>query len=357
MTKRLNIAFGVGIICLLSSCVPQRQFLDLKSSYDALKSEYADLREATKEHTQVVDGLRIEITERESTIGTLEQQLAELNSNLKNMETGTIENEEELRKQLEVSIKDREALSFELENKRQELYKREQELLEKTKLLEGRQAANATRSEELDALKAEIEQKEKAFEEQQKIVQGQSGDINQLTADLAKREVRLKELESIIGTQQDQVKTLQNTISSALTDFSAGDLSVTEKDGKVYVSLQSKLLFKSGSKTVEPRGRDALGKVASILRGNPDIDIIIEGHTDDVGETASNWDLSVLRATSVVKLLVDTHGVNPNRVVASGRGEHNPVASNSDSAGKQQNRRIEIILSPKLDQLYNVINR
>ena len=357
MNKRLNIAFGIGIICLLSSCVPQRQFLDLKSSYDALKSEYADLRDATKEHTQVVDEMKIEITERETLISTLEKQLAELNSNLETMESGTLENEEELRKQLEVSIKDREALSFELENKRQELYKREQELLEKTKLLEGRQAANDTRSAELDALKAEIEEKERVLKEQQGIMKGQDGDIDKLTADLAKREVRLKELESIIGSQQDQVKNLQNTISSALTDFSAGDLSVTQKDGKVYVSLQSKLLFKSGSKTVEPRGRDAVSKVANILKSNRDIDIIIEGHTDDVGETASNWDLSVLRATSVVKLLVDTHGVNPNRVVASGRGEHNPVAANDDSAGKQQNRRIEIILSPKLDQLYNVINR
>ena len=357
MRIRIYSILAISIICLLSSCVPQRQFLDLKSSYDALKSEYSDLREATQEHTQIVDGLRIEITERETLIATLEKQMAELNSNLTNMESGTLENEEELRKQLEVSIKDREALSFELENKRQELYKREQELLEKSKLLESRQAANETRSAELDALKSEIELKEKVMKEQQSIMQGQTGDISQLTSDLTTREVRLKELESIIGSQQNQVQSLQNTISSALTDFSAGDLTVTQKEGKVYVSLQSKLLFKSGSKTVESRGKEALGKVANVLKTNPDIDIIIEGHTDNVGETTSNWDLSAMRATSVVKILVDSYGVNPNRVVASGRGEHLPVASNDDSAGKQMNRRIEIILSPKLDALYEMINR
>ena len=344
-------------ICLLSSCVPQRQYTDLKSSYDALKIENRELKDVTAQHTEIVEGLRIEITQREDRIKSLEEKMDLLNSNLSNMESGAVENEEELRKQLEVSVEDRKALSIELENKRQELFKREKELAEKTKLLQERQLANDTRSADLDVLKVELEKQKKAFEEQKKIAEGQSGDIDKLNADLAQREQRVKELEGIISSQQSQVQALEGTIASALVDFSAGDLSVTRKDGKVYVSLQSQLLFKSGSKTVEPRGKDALRKVAEVLRSNSDIDIIIEGHTDNVGGTQQNWDLSVLRSTSVVKILVDEYGVNPARILASGKGEHSPVASNDSSEGKQQNRRIEIILSPKLDALYNLIGR
>ncbi len=365
MNKKIYAsAFALAIICLMSSCIPQRKYTDLKSSYDDLVVEATSLREVAAEHTKEVEGMRIEITQRQEKITTLEKQLSELNSNLKKIEEGAVGNEEELRKQLEVSIKDREALSFELENKRKELYRREKELEEKSRQLEEkiiiidqRQLDNETRSSELDKLKGEIEEKERKLAEQQKIMTGQSGDIEKLTSDVADRERRVQELEGIISSQQSQVQALESKISSALVDFAAGDLSVNRRDGKVYVSLQSKLLFKSGSKTVEPRGKEALGKVADVLRNNSDIDIIIEGHTDNVGGTQANWDLSVLRATSVVKLLIDTYGVNPGRIVASGKGEHAPVASNDNNDGKQLNRRIEIILSPKLDELYNVIGR
>ncbi len=356
MTKQYYYILALAIACTLTSCVPQIKYKDLKDSYDALKVENMDLKQVASKHTKEVEVLTIQITERETRISELEKEIESIKSQLANLQSGVENSEGELRKQLEVSIMDREALSEELENKRQELYKREQELKAKNQLLDERVAATDTRESELDALRLEIETKQKELQATKSLAAGQSGDIAQLEKDLAVREQRVKELESIISAQNEQVEALKGKISSALVDFTAGDLTVTQKKGKVYVSLQNKLLFKSGSKNVEPRGIDALGKVGVVLNNNPDIEIIIEGHTDTDGGAKENWDLSVLRATSVVKIL-EQKGVSPARILASGRGEYFPVADNETTAGKQQNRRIEIILSPKLDQLLDVINR
>ncbi|MBK7870628.1 MAG: OmpA family protein [Saprospiraceae bacterium] len=152
------------------------------------------------------------------------------------------------------------------------------------------------------------------------------------------------------------IQNLRTTVSGALTGFSDTDLTVEEKNGRLYVSLSQELLFRSGSDNVESKGRQALKQLADVLKKNPEIDITVEGHTDDVGNAASNWDLSVMRATSVVKVLT-TYGIEPERVTASGRGLYAPIASNATATGKAQNRRTEIILSPKLDQLYQLLDR
>jgi chemotaxis protein MotB len=148
-------------------------------------------------------------------------------------------------------------------------------------------------------------------------------------------------------------------VQDALVNFESDELTVTQKNGMIYIALSDKLLFKSGSATVEKKGKEALGKLAEVLGKNPDIDIIIEGHTDSIAINTTrfkdNWDLSVIRATSVVRILTEEYKLDPKQFLPSGRGEHFPVSTNKTADGRSKNRRTEIILSPKLDELYKLL--
>ena len=180
-----------------------------------------------------------------------------------------------------------------------------------------------------------------------------------MQSELAQREKRVNELESVIQKQEEQSKALRAKIAGALLGFNEADLSVEQRDGKVYVSLSQNLLFASGSTSIDSKGKDALRKLAEVLNRDTNFDIMIEGHTDNVplrgsGQIKDNWDLSVMRSTSIVKELVKG-GVTPSRIIAAGRGEYVPKADNETKEGRALNRRSEIILSPKLDELYQVI--
>lgn len=177
---------------------------------------------------------------------------------------------------------------------------------------------------------------------------------------MAEQARRLNELQAMIQNQKDVMNKLRKSISDALVGFKPDELTVDVKDGNVYVSLQEKLLFKSGSALVDPKGKEALGTVASVLNNNPDISIVIEGHTDTVpirGKFEDNWALSVARATSIVRILTNDYSVNPDRVIASGRGEFHPVAENTSADGRAKNRRTEIILTPNLEELFKLLNQ
>lgn len=176
---------------------------------------------------------------------------------------------------------------------------------------------------------------------------------------LMDREQRLKELQAVVNRQDSIVNALNRIVKNALLGFRDDELTVEMKNGKVYVSMSDKLLFKSGSAAVEEKGKDAIKKVAEVLNRNPEIDILVEGHTDSIPiKTAiykDNWDLSVARATSIVRMFANDYGVENKRLTASGKGEFFPVASNSSPEGRAKNRRTEIILSPKLDELYQIL--
>jgi chemotaxis protein MotB len=147
-------------------------------------------------------------------------------------------------------------------------------------------------------------------------------------------------------------------MTDALVNFRPEELTVSIKNGKVYVSLQESLLFPSGSAAVNPKGKEALGTLAQVLNLNPDINVSIEGHTDSIpmkGKFEDNWALSVGRATSIVRILTDTYKVDPTRVIASGRSKYEPVDVNETPEGRARNRRTEIILSPKLDELMKLL--
>ena len=177
--------------------------------------------------------------------------------------------------------------------------------------------------------------------------------------ELQEREQTIAQLQGMIEAQQQKVKDLLASVKDALLGFSSEDLTVTEKDGKVYVSLSDKLLFESGKAIVNQQGKVALGKLAEVLNKQTEIDVYIEGHTDNVPiHTAvfqDNWDLSVIRATSVVRILTETYSVNPLQIQPCGRGEFKPVDTNESAEGRAHNRRTEIIRAPRLDKLLQLL--
>lgn len=183
--------------------------------------------------------------------------------------------------------------------------------------------------------------------------------LAQKIKELQEREQTIAQLQGMIDEQQRKVKELLASVKDALLGFSADDLTVTEKDGKVYVSLSDKLLFESGKAVVNQQGREALGKLAQVLNKQTEIDVYIEGHTDKVPiHTAvfqDNWDLSVIRATSVVRILTETYNVNPLQIQPCGRGEFKPIDTNETAEGRAHNRRTEIIMAPKLDKLIQLL--
>jgi chemotaxis protein MotB len=177
--------------------------------------------------------------------------------------------------------------------------------------------------------------------------------------ELADRQRRLESLQSLLEQQKKNADALRQKMADALVKFNSNELSVSVKNGKVYVSLQENLLFPSGSATVNAKGKEALGKLAEVLNANQDITVNIEGHTDSIPirtRFEDNWALSTARATSIVRILTKDYQVDPVRVVASGHSLYDPVDSNTNPDGRAKNRRTEIILSPKLDELYKLIN-
>lgn len=186
--------------------------------------------------------------------------------------------------------------------------------------------------------------------------------LRKLEDELRAREARVNELEKILKDQKDAVTALKEKIARALKGFDGSGLKVIEKNGKVYVSMDEKLLFESGKTDVSPRGREALVELAKVLAQEKDLNVMVEGHTDNVplsgsGLIKDNWDLSVLRATSIVKIILQNPAVEPQRIVPAGRSEFVPVGDNTTKEGRAQNRRTEIIITPKISELLDLLGK
>ena len=185
---------------------------------------------------------------------------------------------------------------------------------------------------------------------------------SQLSADLRGKEQRIADMQRILDQKDAAVKALRQKVGDALLGFNSQDLQVNVKNGKVYVSLSEQLLFKSGSTRVDPKGQEALSKLATALKGNQDVNVLVEGHTDNVplrgvvNGAKDNWDLSVLRATEITRILTQ-RGLPASQVTPSGRAQYVPVAENDSPANKALNRRTEIILTPKLDELFQILEQ
>jgi len=307
----------VAVLC--SSCVSKKIFTDLEDKYADLKKEYR-------------------------TLGQENETLTETNTKLDN-------ELQQLKNAYDTAVKDRDQLRTDLAATKANL----KNLKASYKALEENSSASiAENSKKNRALLAELEAKEQALA-------AESERLNQLQKALESRSQRVAELESVIAAKDANMNALKNAISKALTNFEGKGLTVEQRDGKVYVSMENKLLFSSGSWSVGSEGRKAVQQLGSVLAENPDIAILIEGHTDNVpykgnGQLSGNWDLSTKRATAIVNILRENATINPENLTAAGRGEFAPVATNDTADGKAKNRRIEVILTPKLDEISKLLN-
>ncbi|WP_318351016.1 OmpA family protein [Aquipluma nitroreducens] len=216
----------------------------------------------------------------------------------------------------------------------------------------------------LESLKAgsseEIARLMGKLQEAQTDLQKREDILKSAQTELEKRSLRLQELEEALKQKDDAVKQLRQKVMDALVGFNNKGLTIQEKNGKVYVSLDEQLLFKTGQWDVDPKGQQALSNLAEVLGQNPDINVLVEGHTDNVpmrgtGLVKDNWDLSVMRATAVTRILLKNKSVDPKRITSAGRGEFFPIDEANTPEARQKNRRTEIILTPRLDEIFRIL--
>lgn len=215
---------------------------------------------------------------------------------------------------------------------------------------------------ELQLAQEDLQAKEDALKQLERELNAKRDNLNELSAALSEREKRVKELEDLIAQKDAKVKALKDKVSDALLNFKDKGLTVEQGNGRIYVSLEAKLLFPSGSTTINPEGKPALVDLAKVLEKQENITVLVEGHTDidayrGSGQIKDNWDLSVMRATAVVKLMLDNSSLDPKMLTAAGRGEFMPVDPAKTAEAKAKNRRIEIILTPDLDQLFEILDK
>lgn len=281
----------------------------------------------------------------------LEGELADLETKIEALETQVKELEENLGKTT---------------TERDEL---EKELSEKKKTLSDLQAEHDQLQGYYDnainnsgRLSRDLKDQANRLMALQKTLDQAEYDNNQLADSLAQREEKVAELEKILSETQAAISDLKNLVSNALTNYGSNELTVEQRNGRIYVSLSEQLLFKSGSAQVDPKGQKALAQLAEALQSSKDVRILVEGHTDNVPVSNTsrymkdNWDLSVMRATSIVQILLK-NGVEPAQITAAGRGEHDPVAPNDTRENKSKNRRTEIILTPDLSALIEALGQ
>ena len=293
--KILSLSF---LLLSLSACVSNRVFNDLES-------RYAELKDNFNRQTKTIESLNEELKDLTEKYVTQEASLQQTEDSL-NLKQQKLE-------QLESSL---DLLKLQSESALKERITENEELLKK---------------------------------------------IAERENELADRMARVEELEGLIARQKQAMRNLKERLSDALLNFEDKGLTVEARDGKVYVSMENKLLFKSGSWTVEAAGQNAIKSLAGVLPENPDIAILIEGHTDNVpyrgkGPLKGNWDLSTKRATAIVNQLLENPDILPQNLTAAGRGEYLPIAPNSTRSGRAANRRIEVVLSPQLDEISQIIN-
>ncbi len=330
--KLKKLFLPVVLISLLAACVPAKKFEEVKQRQVACEDQNAKLKEQTRE-------LQEKITEVESQFEDYEKRLTGLSRDT------TVQG-----KSLRIMTKNYDQL-----NETYDL------LLEKNRdLLAGNAADNKKLFGNLQETQQELQKQQDALSKLEEQLKAKEKNLAESNESLKQREEKVKELQSILNEKDSMVNALKSKVQDALLGFENNGLTIETKNGKVYVSLDESLLFKSGSYSIDPKGKEVLKKLAKVLEQNSDINVLVEGHTDNVplkssGPIADNWDLSVKRATSVVEILVDNSKVDPARLTAAGRSEYVPLASNKTAEGRTQNRRTEIILTPKLDELLEIL--
>jgi chemotaxis protein MotB len=314
----MNKIFFVFLVFILSSCVSSKKFNQLTGNYQECEKSVQSLKEQNQ---------------------TLEVQITELQS------------------KIEKQLKDIEELSAKLDETTLNLKNSgsmNQRLEQINSELEGQFKSLKTGSSQ------EIAQLMEKLQQTQTDLQKREDNLKTAQTELEQRSIRLKELEVALQQKDEAVKQLRQKVMDALLGFNNKGLTIQEKNGKVYVSLDEQLLFKTGQWEVDPKGQQALSNLAEVLGQNPDINVLVEGHTDNVpmrgtGSVKDNWDLSVLRATAVTRILLKNKAVEPKRITSAGRGEFFPIDDANTTEARQKNRRTEIILTPRLDEIFRIL--
>ena len=315
-----KISLGLLVLVLSTSCVSKKIYQDLENKFADLKKENRKLADDNEALNKVKNQLELDGTKLKADYDKLKADYDKLQANCAATEK---------------SLKTLQASYNALEKDSNEAL-----------------TANINKNREL---LAQLEAKEKAMAAEQ-------ARLNKLKADLEASSKRLSELEAYIAAKDATMKKLKETLLKSLKAFDGKGLTVYEKDGKVYVSMENKLLFQTGSWAVNSEGKTAVVEVGKVLAQNPELSVLIEGHTDDDkitgnlgGGIENNWDLSTKRATAIVNILSENKGINKQNLTAAGRGEFAPLMSNDTQEGKAKNRRIEIILTPKLDEISKML--
>ncbi len=323
----------LAIIIGAVSCVPAKHFQEMRNDKVQAEQERDSLLIANKR-------MDVKLTELESTLAIMDQEIQRL-------------------------IRDSTQRALRLRNANDELARTRRQLNDlqeaQESLLKGSARETTRLLQQLQETQKDLMAREDRLKEMEQDLNEKEKVLERMSADLDERIARLGELENILARQDSLVNALHTKISSALRGFEGEGLSVYERNGKVYVSLQERLLFPTGSTVVNPGGVKALNELAEVLEANPDINILIEGHTDDVPVVPNprmkdNWDLSVLRATSIVRILLDDTNICQTRLMAGGRGEYMPVDESDSPEARSRNRRTEIILTPRLDELFSILD-
>jgi chemotaxis protein MotB len=309
-----KITLSLLIITMTTACVSKKVFTDLETKFADLKKENRKLQD---DNELLATGKTKSETEGAALKGAIEKLKSERDQLLSDYTTSS--------KSLRT-----------LQDSYKALEKNSDESLQ----------ANMAKNRDL---LSKLEAKEKALADEQ------------AKSDLADNSKKLEELEAIMAAKEASMKKLKETLSKALNGFEGKGLTIEQKNGKVYVSMENKLLFGSGSWAVGIEGKKAVVEVGKVLAANPEIAVLIEGHTDDDaiaggGPIADNWDLSTKRATAIVNILSENKTINKQNLTAAGRSEFAPIAPNTTPDGKAKNRRIEIILTPKLDEISKMLN-
>lgn len=320
---------ALAAVLTLGSCVTARQYEELETRKNEYQTENEQLKTKNEQLTTRANEMEASVTDLNKRIDALESDTTLLGTSLRHLR-GQYDKIHELNDIL---------------------------MNKNTTMLSEMTAENRKLLEDLQVTRTELQEKEDALVLLENQLNEKEANLETLNAELEVREAKVNELQELLQQQEDAANALKDKIAAALLGFKDKGLTVEQKNGKVYVSLEAKLLFPSGSTNINAEGKQALIDLAKAIEDQTEMEIIVEGHTDtDALRSNSiprdNWELSVLRSTAVVKIMMDNSAINPKILAASGRSEFHPV----DPEDKARNRRIEIVISPNLNDLFNIID-
>lgn len=363
LSRLLFVIIFTGIVV---SCVPSRKFEDVKAAGEACEKERSQLKKQNETLSTENNELKSKLARSEREVSGLVADTAIKGNSyrvltmqydkISDLYSQLLENQEKLR--AGADAEQQKAMQM-LQNTKDVLQQKEDALRDlESRLAQERSNLDAMR-DQLELKEQELNNKDALLEAQRNELTSKNSELDSKNSEIDAKNAKVAELQAILSAKDSVMNALRQRVAEALSGFEGNGLTVTQKEGKVYVSLDEKLLFKSGKWDVDPKGQEALKKLAAVLESNPDINITIEGHTDDLayggnGNIQDNWDLSTKRATSIVKIILANSKIDPVRLIASGRSCFLPIDEAKTKEARAKNRRTEIILTPKLDILYEL---